>query len=125
MECPTSDLEPIAPTRGHEHHRRFLVNRNLVPASSVTPDLIRKAVDFPWLSVATREFLVDTLGVDLTHSLGPEVEYDVDSTAYALTEVLGGGWSPWRARVTRTPLADDHVSDGLGADGGLIHRRDS
>jgi topoisomerase-4 subunit B len=48
---PTSDLESIASTQGTGTTVRFLVNANLVPASSVTPDLIRRAVDFPWLSV--------------------------------------------------------------------------
>ena len=48
---PTSALEPIESTQGTGTTVRFLVNRNLVPASTVTADLIRNVVDFPWLSV--------------------------------------------------------------------------
>jgi topoisomerase IV subunit B len=48
---PSSDLEPIESTHRTGTTVRFLVNHDLVPASSVTPDVIPRAVDFPWLSV--------------------------------------------------------------------------
>lgn len=48
---PTSDLEPIESTNGTGTTVRFLVNRNLVLVSSVPPDVIQEAVDFPSLSV--------------------------------------------------------------------------
>lgn len=48
---PTSALEPIEVTQDTGTTVRFLINRNLVPASSVTPGIIQEAVDFPSLSV--------------------------------------------------------------------------
>jgi hypothetical protein len=51
MECRRVTWSRLNPTQGTGTTVRFLLNRNLVPASSVTPDLVRKAVDFPWLSV--------------------------------------------------------------------------
>lgn len=48
---PTSDLEPIEPTRRTGTTVRFLADRTLVPESSLSPDVVRGAVDFPWLSL--------------------------------------------------------------------------
>lgn len=48
---PTSDLKPVESTHRTGTTVRFLVDRNLVPTSSVTPDAIQRVVDFPWLSV--------------------------------------------------------------------------
>lgn len=48
---PTSDLQPIESTHRTGTTVRFLVNRNLVPASSVTSEAIGKAATYPWLSL--------------------------------------------------------------------------
>lgn len=51
---PTSGLEPIQPTPATGTGVRFLVDRDLVAAPKLAPDLVRSAADFPWLSVDVR-----------------------------------------------------------------------
>lgn len=47
---PAGDLEPIESTHRTGTTVRFLVNQDLVPASA-TPNDIRQAATFPWLSI--------------------------------------------------------------------------
>jgi topoisomerase IV subunit B len=48
---PTTDLVPVDSSPGTGTTVRFLVDTNLVPASTVTADEIRTVTDFPWLTV--------------------------------------------------------------------------